>query len=302
MKLSDLARPDLCLSNRFGELGAAVARAPLAFFLVPLLISGLLASGFQRFHFLSDSVSLYIPMSCRANDDRAAIQNLFPDNDTSFVRGASSGPISYVDLNLVPKSGGSVLKEDLWREAKLLVQAVEQVKVEVHGLEMGWNDLCAKFEGKCVSNSFLDLLDTEGGLTGLRYPVQVNEEGGLVPLAAHLGGVTLVQGKVVEAKALKISFFLRGEAESTSARMLWSAGAEAVVTSLELEHSHVFTYWTGILERELVNNIQVGLLCEWRAEVDDMLYQGIDLEEDHCIALCALLNIHQPEGRIGLKK
>ena len=259
MKLSDLTRPDLCLSNHFGELGAAVARAPLAFFLVPLLISGMLASGFQRFHFLSDSVSLYIPMSCRANDDRATIQSLFPDNDTSFVIGASSGLNSYVDLNLVPKSGGSVLREDLWREAKLLVQAVEQVKVKVHGLEMGWTDLCAKFEGKCISNSFLDLLDTGRGLTGLHYPVQVKGEGELVPLAAHLGGVTLVQGKVTEAKALKISFFLRGDVEITTARMLWSAGAEAVVASLELEHSNVFTYWNGILERELVNNIQVGI-------------------------------------------
>jgi len=256
MKLSDLARLDLCLSNHLGELGAAVARAPLAFFLVPLLISGLLASGFQRFQFLSDFVSLYIPMSCRAYDDRAVIQSLFPDNDTSFVIGASSGLNSYVDLNLVPKSGESVLKEDLWREAKLLVQAVEQVKVKVHGLEMGWTDICAKFEGKCISNSFLDLLDTEGGLTDLRYPVQVREGGVLVPLAAHLGGVTVVQGKVVEAKALKISFVLRGDAESARARMLWCAGAEAVVTSLELEHSQVFTYWTGILERELVNNIQ----------------------------------------------
>ena len=259
MKLPDLTRLDLCLSSHLGGLGAAVARAPLAFFLVPLLISGLLASGFQRFNFLTDAVSLYIPLSCRAHDDRDAIQSLFPDNDTSFVRGASSGIPSYIDVNLVPKSGESVLQPELWREAKHLVQAVEQVKVNVQGLEMGWTDLCAKFEGKCISNSFLDLLDTEGGLTDLRYPVHFKEGGGFVPLAAHLGGVTLSQGKVAEAKALKISFFLRGDAESTRARMLWLVGAEAVVTSLQLNHSHVFVFWTGILERELVNNIQVGI-------------------------------------------
>ena len=99
--MSDLTRLDLCLSNHLGGLGAAVARSPLAFFLVPLLISGLLASGFQRFHFLTDSVSLYIPMRCRAIDDRAAIQSVFPDNDTSFVRGASSGMPSFLHLNLV---------------------------------------------------------------------------------------------------------------------------------------------------------------------------------------------------------
>ena len=98
----------------------------------------------------------------------------------------------------------------------------------------------------------------------MRYPVQVREGGVLVPLAAHLGGVTVVQGKVVEAKALKISFVLRGDAESARARMLWCAGAEAVVTSLELEHSQVFTYWTGILERELVNNIQVRAFYAYR--------------------------------------
>ena len=126
---------------------------------------------------------------------------------------------------------------------------------------MGWTDLCAKFEGKCISNSFLDIADYEGGLIDLRYPVHFKNEGGFVPLAAHLGGVTLSQdGKVVEAKALKLSFFLRGDAESARARMLWSAGAEALLNSLQLEHSHVFTFWTGVLERELVNNIQVGVL------------------------------------------
>ena len=226
MKLSDLARLDLCLSNQLGHLGAAVARSPLAFFLVPLLISGLLATGFQRFHFLTDFGSLYIPMTCRAYDDRDIIQGLFSDNDTSFVRGASSGPISYVDFNVVPKiSGESVLKADLWREVKHLVQAVELVKVEVHGQEMGWTDLCAKFEGKCISNTFLDLLDTEEGeLTELHYPVHSKKDGELVPLVAHLGGVTLVQGKIEEAKALKISFFLRNDAESAGARMLWTTG------------------------------------------------------------------------------
>ena len=80
-----------------------------------------------------------------------------------------------------------------------------------------------------------------------------------MPLAAHLGGVTLSEGKVAEANALKISFFLRGDAESARARMLWLVGAEAVVSSLQLKHAHVFAFWSGVLERELVNNIQVGI-------------------------------------------
>ena len=259
MKLSDLTRLDLCLSNHLGGLGAAVARSPLAFFLVPLLISGLLASGFQRFHFLTDSVSLYIPMRCRAIDDRAAIQSVFPDNDTSFVRGAASGMPSFLDLNLVPKSGESVLNADIWREAKLLVRAVEQVKVKLHGLEVGWLELCAKFEGKCISNSFLDLVDDDGGLTSLQYPVHFKEGGGFVPLAAHLGGVTLSQGKVADAGALKISFFLRQDAESAKARKLWTAGAEWLVNNLQLNHSKAHAFWSGVLEREVVNNIQARI-------------------------------------------
>ena len=35
------------------------------------------------------------------------------------------------------------------------------------------------------------------------------------------------------------------------------AGVEVLVTNLELEHSDVFTFWPGILERELVDFLQV---------------------------------------------
>ena len=127
MNLSDLTRLDLCLSSLLGRLGVSVARSPLAFFLVPLLISAFFATGFQRFHFLTDAVSLYIPMTCRAMEERAEIQRVFPDDDTNFVRGASSGDPNYVDINLVPKGGGSALKPDLWGEAKLLVKAIQKV-------------------------------------------------------------------------------------------------------------------------------------------------------------------------------
>ena len=42
------------------------------------------------------------------------------------------------------------------------------------------------------------------------------------------------------------------------------AGVEALVTNLELEYSDVFTFWPGILERELVDFLQVCPDFSWR--------------------------------------
>ena len=252
-----LRRADLLLSSQLGQLGTAVARSPLAFLLVPLLITALLATGFQQFFFLANTEYLFVPTYARSLEDRAAIEQIFPDSLDNYLKGGTVRLPVAVDLNLVPRELGPALREEVWREAAALVSLVEQVRVEAGGREAGWQELCARFAGRCVDNSFLELVDSEAGLSNLSFPLhREGREERWFPLVAHLGGVTLQGGKILDARAMKVTFVLGSGEDEAELRTLWLLAVERLLASLSLHHCEVFVFWSGVLEKELVGNIQ----------------------------------------------
>jgi hypothetical protein len=253
---SCVRRADLLLARCLGRLGTAVATAPVTFLLVPLLVSALLASGFQRFSCLADTQQLFVPVQARGLRDLAAVQALFPDTYTSYVCGATAGLPNAVDLNLVARDGGSALANDLWREAAQLAGAVRQVRAEAGGRRLGWQDICAKFEGRCVDDSFLELAQgwQEARLANLSYPVHLEEQASgpprWHPLAAHIGGAKVEGRRLVEAQALKLTFVLGDEEDMAAHRQLWVAGVEQLQAAVTLRTAELSCYWTGVIERE----------------------------------------------------
>ena len=94
----------------------------------------------------------------------------------------------------------------------MVAQAITSISVYSEGRMFTWLDLCVKFEGQCVDNTFLDLLKSGGSnnMENLSYPVMQDQEKEVFyPLFAHLGGVEVnTESKVVEAGALRLSFML----------------------------------------------------------------------------------------------
>jgi hypothetical protein len=194
-----LRRADLLLARLLGRLGRQVARQPGLALALPLLLSALLATGLRTFFYISDESVLFVPTHARAHTDRAVIERLFPDNYTEYVPGATTGLPRHVMLHLVPRPGSSALGPDLWREAAALAGAVRQIRVRAAGRELGWTDLCAQFEGKCVDNSFLELAEEPGLLGQLGWPVHLQRRADRgdrwFPLPAHLGGAKAEAGR-----------------------------------------------------------------------------------------------------------
>ena len=170
----------------------------------------------------------------------------------SYVTGESLLLPPTVDLLLTPHQG-SALRPALWREAALLVRMVEQVRVSSEGRELGWPDLCASYEGRCVDNSFLDLVEVED-LAKLSFPLH-----GHVPLVAHLGGVQVEEDRLVEAAALRITWVLADDLKQEEHRKLWIAGVAALVGGVRLQEADIHYFWTGIVEQDLMRNIHESM-------------------------------------------
>lgn len=120
--------------------------------------------------------------------------------------------------------------------------------------------------GRCLDNSFLRLAGGREEVANLTYPVHsrwppysaASSRGSEYwVVAAHLGGVTLEGHTVVEARALKLAFVLSIGEEQEEARQLWMAGVESLVTRARLHHTKASIFWSGVIDKEIVNTVHM---------------------------------------------
>ena len=136
------------------------------------------------------------------------------------------------------------------------------------GLEYTWRDLCLKFNGECVDNTFLRLSqslnvsdeDSEE-ILGLTYPITQDPEREHVfhPLMTHLGGVTAQNGLVLSAKAMKLTFMLDDSTRlKKKASLVFSNVLNKYLQSLELQAATLTIFSPKDVETELIDNIQTA--------------------------------------------
>jgi len=232
--------------------------------MVPFLLTMLMGSGLQQFNYMSDVFYLFVPVHAKSIQDHSRLQELFPENMTSHTRGSELRFHQLVDLIIVPLEGKSALSREVWEEVALVAEAASNISVYSEGRVVTWTDLCVKFDGKCVDNTFLDLLSSTNissdVMDNLTYPVMmdtVTDE--LYPLMAHLGGVELEDDAVTQAGALRLSFMLDDSSRSLKkASLMWSNALEHFIHKIKLKTSTVSCFNVNNVERELVDNIQTA--------------------------------------------
>ena len=142
-----------------------------------------------------------------------------------------------------------------------MAEAITTLSVYSDGRIFSWSDLCVGFRGVCVDNTFLELLNTtQGDLDNLRYPVMVNQEDqSFYPLMAHLGGVEVKEGKVIQAGALRLSFMLNDSSKPLKkASLMWTSAVHHFMEKVRLKTSDASCFSPSDVEQELVNNIQTA--------------------------------------------
>uniref|UniRef100_A0A8I3S545 SSD domain-containing protein n=1 Tax=Canis lupus familiaris TaxID=9615 RepID=A0A8I3S545_CANLF len=195
------ACPEAPVSRALGGLGREVGSQPCISLLVPMLLRAALGTGLR--YLPSDTEGNLeeqcTPMGSPAKAERRFVQGHFTANDShGFSNSRKSTGVNFVSILVVSSTYLYVAKEN--------------------GTQIGYNGVCAKYQGACVpSNPLLSAwrMNKDLDLTNITFPV-FNLSGQLNYLVGTIGGTFL--GKrtgrnqlLVKAKAMWLLYYLKTE-------------------------------------------------------------------------------------------
>ena len=243
------------LSRIFYNYGRFIARHPLWFLIIPLLVAGALASGLYNFHSECDEEKLFTPEKARSKDERHTIQQLFPEDDGSYFSVISTSTLGEFGKVIVTTTATDekVLTEDVFRDVKLLDSDIRNIVVDVSRKTYNYSDLCA---GSCQKYVlFLLHEDFHIDLNTLVYPVHTINLGRNISifLGAAIGGVSKTAGGDTEAKAW--TYYLRTNAEHSEAVEAWQDKFLSTLAANSFSYINVARFTAHSLEDELSRNV-----------------------------------------------
>ncbi|KAK7508062.1 hypothetical protein BaRGS_00001027 [Batillaria attramentaria] len=206
------------VSGIFRRYGTFVARNPLPFIVIPILVFGGLGAGLVAMDPDNDMERVYFPMRSRALDDRQIVRNTFPNmNNVSYNPFSQSDLEDAVTLLFKSKHDQDIFNQSAVAEMQGIVNRVKAISVTVDHQVKTFADVCAKFSSSCVvggeyalENEFLTAL-ASGSAT---YPYWVST-GGVRSLFTAISGVKTQPGGVLtSATVLRISFKLTPGSEA----------------------------------------------------------------------------------------
>lgn len=255
-----MERFDIFISDYLSKIGEKVARAPFLYISVSLLVALFFSTGVQQLKYEANPEYLFVPDNARSLGDREVLHTWFPTNFSRFSRGTETRLHMVCDIIVEPKYGEEILDSKIWKEVHNMVQAIQRIQVMHEEIPYRWNNLCVRFQDKCVDNSFLNLYGVINNIT-LTYPLMKDERNNKIyPLVAHIGGTKVEGDKLLSGRVLKVTFILD---DSTKRRRIlgeiWTQVVRMYVTSINFQHIQVNAVTDKTIEKELSANIDSSL-------------------------------------------
>lgn len=113
---------DNTLKRWFYHFGFYIGKHPGYFIIVPLLLTALCVSGFQRMNYVHDSEYLFSPTDGEAKTERAIMEKHFPTNYSQFQSSRTTRAGRFARILVTPKDGGSMLRVNMWNQLLYLDQ------------------------------------------------------------------------------------------------------------------------------------------------------------------------------------
>ena len=245
------------LSKAFNIYGRFIARHPLWFLFLPLLLAGALASGFYNFKTEYNINKLFTPENARSKVERATMRDLFPDDEGanfSAIRMSTLGEFGNVIVTS-SKVDGNVLSDDVFRDVQQLDADIRKFTVDVSGKTYNYSDLCV---GSCRQNLLLWFHgDMDIDLKTLSYPVHTVNLGRNVPIfiGTTIGGVSKSADGDTEAKVWQLHYYLRAYAVHEAVRA-WQDKFLSTFAAKSYDHITIARYTTHSLGDELAKNVK----------------------------------------------
>ena len=119
---------DSALRRFFYKLGYFIGKYPGYFIIVPIMVTALCATGFQRMDYNYDPEYLFSPKDGQAKQDRAVVESLFPTNYTQFKASRITRPGKLGRLLVLAKDGDTMLRSHLWNQLLYLDQVRDKYR------------------------------------------------------------------------------------------------------------------------------------------------------------------------------
>lgn len=205
---------DDTLKKVFFKLGVMIGNNPGYFIIVPLLLTALCASGFQRMNYNYDPEYLLSPSTGEAKQERAIMEKYFPVNYNYFQPQRMSRVGKFGRVIITAADEGTLLRTKLWNQIIELENIIYDITVEYEGLNFQYEDVCAKWDGICKTNEILNLVDVmaeiETGQFNLTYPITFDPTTfQQYTLPSYFGGIEVSDiGTVRKVEAVSLNYFL----------------------------------------------------------------------------------------------
>lgn len=192
-----------------------VSAHPIPFIIVPILIASTASyfCGWFDSRKYEHATQLYIPKDARSYGEIKSLLYAFGFNETDFHPHGGHAQYRhtmFVSVMAVAKDGRDLMTESSMKEITDMFRFVSHLKLEVENGTLGYNDLCLSTENTCaVTNGHVAMMNLAiQGRFNLTYP-KVMTPHGKVYIGEVVGGVTLENGIIVSAKAVRLLYYLR---------------------------------------------------------------------------------------------
>ena len=254
---------DEFLKRAFFRFGKFIGDHPGYFLIVPLLVTALCASGFQRIQHVADPEFLFSPDSGEAKMERAVLEQHFPTNFSQYDPTRSSRPGRFARLLITSSDGGSLLRTEVWREIAFLDQIVQNVSITWEDVNYSYEQLCARNSNdQCWPNEILEIgafmNSIETGELNLTVPIWFSPDTfkAYTTFPIVMGGIQVSEINTIEkVSAVSLAYFLNSEEEWMKERgLLWEDAFLRTVKLQNLPHLNVTRFSSITLEQELEEN------------------------------------------------
>lgn len=250
----------------FTDHGRLIAKWPLPFLVIPLMIAGGLSSGiFVHFDQIKgrpeDRLSLFLPDNLKALSNLKRLQKLFPSTDLSRDRyevlRTSSAHIIIVDKRTTQKN---ILRAELMPILREIIATVKNVTVRTQFIEANWETLCVRELSSCVQHPLFVFLQQSELSEQLRpfltYPT-MTISGHKIDNVGLFGGVHRFDNGTIEtAAALRVPFLLSNDGPlQQHLGYLW-----------QLEFLKVVSQMSSVYEQQV--SLYYSAPVSWASEID----------------------------------
>ncbi|MFH4973871.1 hypothetical protein AB6A40_000580 [Gnathostoma spinigerum] len=201
----------------FGWYGRAVYKWRWPLFVVPLIITPILSSGFFRLNTLKvdDPSYVFTPRDARWRYELSTFSSIWPLDENKFLPGKSFESKRFVSILVRAKDDGDILRSSVLNEIQALNDWV-MYNISTPTIDQKFNltyqDLCLSYDWVCGGNEHILMFKERfrvGKFINLSFPRGGNQDTP-VYLGTTLGGVTLNDDRTVKsANITQLFYFLK---------------------------------------------------------------------------------------------